>query len=127
MCPFFFPLFPILIPTCRYRIPQFVPLSAFPTSSLPPSDPTPAPTDNYHNGNGGKKKGSGRNHKRPRDDVRADGEECICRSFLEKRCTYGDGCKFSHDAIGYLARKPAVSAFARKGEEEGRKEGCRER
>lgn len=88
----------------RYRVPQFVPLSAFPASFPPPS-----PIDHDHNGNGSKRKGSGRNHKRPRDDVHADKEEGLCRSFLEKRCTYGDGCKFSHDTIGYLARKPAVS------------------
>ncbi|GAB5036802.1 trna-dihydrouridine synthase [Nannochloropsis oceanica] len=86
----------------EYRVPQFVPLSAFPASFPPPS-----PIDHDHNGNGSKRKGSGRNHKRPRDDVHADKEEGLCRSFLEKRCTYGDGCKFSHDTIGYLARKPA--------------------
>ena len=31
----------------------------------------------------------------------------VCNNFLNGTCTYGDGCRFGHDAAAYLSTAPA--------------------
>jgi tRNA-dihydrouridine synthase 3 len=54
----------------------------------------------------GKKRKSGKNKKRPRD-ARQDDSEKVCMSVIRgDKCTFGDGCKFSHDIKAYMATRP---------------------
>jgi tRNA-dihydrouridine synthase 3 len=54
----------------------------------------------------GKKGKKFKNKKRPRD-ARQDDSEKICMSVIRgDKCSFGEGCKFSHDIKAYMATRP---------------------
>ncbi|KXZ47992.1 hypothetical protein GPECTOR_31g355 [Gonium pectorale] len=48
-----------------------------------------------------------KSRKQMRKDVRAGRPPELCTNFALGRCTFGDGCRFSHDLAAYLRSKPA--------------------
>jgi len=57
--------------------------------------------------NSNEDKRNGRNYKRPRDE-RPSEEDRLCGSLARgDECPYGNTCRFSHDILGYLSKKPA--------------------
>ena len=60
-------------------------------------------------GGGSSSNDKGPKKKRNRGVMKVDEEEPICRNFLQDRCLYGDKCKYPHNTLDYMKRKPEVS------------------